>query len=873
MKRLLLQVVGLFMAAGAFAYNAGDYVYTNDARYKVTDVTNLVKNGSFTVADRASADFGWKDATGANLSAEGWSIEPEKGPDGQTVLESLSGAEGITAYQAFPYEAGKSYVISFKVMGPANATTTIVEGQSNYIDVYTNADGTCAKTDEALQQIAKAAPIASNWSEVTYAFTDANNADGMMVISLGRLATGTQITDIQVVAAKRVYDIRPMERSIQVGRLLVNSGEFTMDADSKALFEEQLEIAEGVLASGDAETIDDEAIMAGLEEGLAETRQAFLDANSGDLISRVSSGDIAGWPKFNNGDGKREQGDWVFTGCNRMGHATGAVEANLSYPSSYDLTWGQASIDRKVAPGRYMFAIDAYALKYTTGPNKDLYYPDYSMKAEGAKVFVNADTVECGALDNIVANTYIAFGNVGEDGMLSAGIYFPGFPEGTGGGTFRYKNAVLRQVGVNQAAVDRAFYVQDIALQQSELLKRIEQANADLADAQYVWGKAGYTDSLAKAQELYTASLSYVDANGKDLGMDIPEAYDDLLLNDGVRYMNTSRNWFTALNKPYVDLVAKVADGKAKLADETLAGASATSKAALEKAVADAEALIAGATATDTPDVEPFIAAFANIDNCIFNFEMSCASFETPASLMIQNPDFRINDGQKSGKCEGWDLNLQSDSKGWWFFHEDSKFTSNYSIYVSRGNIAFSKNKATQKITVTEPGVYAYYCEAYAVNTNESTYNKMWNGLSGEDSLRISGIRLFFGAEGTPDSVNVCTNMVNFIDWNYDEVRSYKMLYVKKTAGEEVLEFGMDALENGDPMGAGCNLYGFGSNKLFYYGSEDTYLNGITNAEADKKAYEEAPVYTLSGVMMGKSTANLPKGVYIKGGKKFVVNK
>lgn len=872
MKRLLLQVVGLFMAVGAFAYNAGDYVYTTDARYKVTDVTNLVKNGSFTVADRTSADFGWKDATGANLSAEGWSIEEGKGPEGQTVLESLSAAEGVTAYQAFPYRAGMSYIISFKVMGPANATSAVLENNSNYIDIYTNSDGTCAKTDETLQQIAKPASIASEWTEVSFAFTDANNADGMMIISLARLATGTQITDFQVVPAKRVYDIRPLQRTINVGRYLINSGEFTMDADSKAAFEESIETAEGVLAENDPGTIDEEAIMVGLEEAVNDARQAFLDANSGDLITEISNGNIAGWPKFNNGDGVRAQGDWVFTGCNRMGHAQDAVEANLSYPAAYDLTWGQASIDRKVAPGRYMFAVDAYALKYVTGPNKDAYYPDYSVKAEGTKVFVNADSVDCGTLDNIVANTYIAFGTVGEDGMLSAGIRFDGFPV-SGGGTFRYKNAVLRQVGVNQEAVNRAFYVQKIAVQQAELLKRIDQAKIDLDDAQYVWGKAGYKDSLAKAQELYTASLTYVDADGKDLGLDIPEAYDTELLDNGVRYMNTSRNWFTGLNKPYTDLVAHVAKGKAKLADETLAGASSTSRAALENAVNNAQALIDGATATDEPEVEPFTAAYAEIDNCIFTFEMSCATFGTPANLIIQNPDFKINGGQKSGKADGWDLNLQSDSKGWFFFGANDRFTSGYNCYVSRGNTAFSKNKASQKITVTEPGVYAYYCEAYAVNTNSKFYNQMWNGQSGEDSLRISGIRLFFGTEGEPDSVNVCTHEESFADWTYDEVRSFKLMYVKKTAGEEVLEFGMDGLENGDPMGAGCNLYAFGSNKIFFYGNEEGYLNGITNAEADKKAYENAPVYTLSGVMMGKSTADLPKGVYIKGGKKFVVNK
>ena len=864
----------MFIAVGAFAYNVNDYVYTTTARYKVTGSKNLVVNGSFTQADRTAADFGWKDATGANLSAEGWSVEPEKGPNGETVLESLSGAEGMTAYQSFPYEAGKTYVISFKIMGPTTATSSFYLGQNDYIDVFTNSDGTSAKTDEALQQIAGRVGIPNEWGEVTYTFTDAKNAAGMLVISLGRLATGTLVTDFQVVEAKPVYDIRIAQRAVDYSHYLLNCGEFTKDESAGSALKEILEPMNEILANSDL--ADDASFMEETMKTLLDAQQAYLNANSGDLISEINSGDISKWSKFNNNEGRTEYGDWKFydESSHRWGHGTDAEDANFSYPSGYSLGWGKAAIETAVAPGRYMFAIDALATQYMTGKDangkNDYYVPNYSVFVEGAKVFINGDTLECGTLDNEEFTTYTLFGTVGEDGQISAGIYFPGL--NGNGGTFRFKNAVLRQVNVSQETVTRAFYVNRIATQQRELKKRIDQAELDIADAQYVWGKAGYTDSLAKANELYTASLVYVDAAGKDMGAEIPEAYDDLLLNDGVRYMNTSRNWFTNLNKPYTDLVAQVAKGKEKLADETLANASATSKAALEQAIADAETLISGAVATDEPDVEPFTAAYANIETCIFNFEMSCATFNTPASLIIQNPNFTTN---KGGQAEGWELSLDGNANGKWKFHADPLFENNYCIHVSRGYSAYSMNKAVQKITVTEPGAYAYICQAYAVNTQEGRYNTMWNGQSGEDSLRISGIRLFFGAEGTPDSLNVCTNQSHFGNnvWDGYEVRWFEIVYNKTTSGEEVLEFGLDGLENGLPKGAGCNLYGFSSNKVLFYGDYNNYLNGITNAEADKKAYEDAPIYTLTGMMVGKSAANLPKGVYIKGGKKFVVNK
>ena len=45
---------------------------------------------------------------------------------------------------------------------------------------------------------------------------------------------------------------------------------------------------------------------------------------------------------------------------------------------------------------------------------------------------------------------------------------------------------------------------------------------------------------------------------------------------------------------------------------------------------------------------------------------------------------------------------------------------------------------------------------------------------------------------------------------------------------------------------------------------------GIEELEAENANNNDAPVYNLNGVRM-QNADNLPKGIYIKGGKKFVV--
>ena len=67
-KRLLLSFAAVIGAMTSFAYNVGDYVYTNTAKFKVIG-ENILTNGNF-----AANYDGWKDYADGFLSPVYWSI-------------------------------------------------------------------------------------------------------------------------------------------------------------------------------------------------------------------------------------------------------------------------------------------------------------------------------------------------------------------------------------------------------------------------------------------------------------------------------------------------------------------------------------------------------------------------------------------------------------------------------------------------------------------------------------------------------------------------------------------------------------------------------------------------------------------------------
>lgn len=873
-KRFLLQCMGLLMAVGSYALSAGDYVFTATQRLKVEGQENLVKNGNFTTLGFSDANFGWADPTGVALDAANWSVTNE-GPDGQYGLKSESAAEGVGFYQAIPFEAGKTYVISFKIKGAEASTSVTTEGESNYIDVYANADGSVSKTADRFQQIAEATVITTEWSEVSFCFTDTvtGGSTGSVVISLARLATGTVVGDFQVREATEVFDTRISDRAFAYAEYLYNSGKFTSDETG---FGGMIDTAKEMIAADDSQEGATNIL-----NSFLELQEDWLNESSTNVYPYVSNYNFSTWGKINYKE-LSSKGDWVFEG-GRWGHPNGMTWVAQDMPGVYEQTAGNAYFNvtengSGFPAGEYMFSIDALAHKYLTKKvNGNWYGLDYSKELDSVKVYMGTDTITWQGVDTRNYNTYTVFGKLAAGETARVGICYTGYDAGVkSGGHFQIENPVFRILGHSETAIKRAQYITDCYTQQNALKQRLDSATVTLAKTVYPWGKTALQDSLTSNQPIYDVALTYIDADGKDLkNSDMPsEGWETELLKH-VRYMNSAFSAFYKENLPYTTLNSYVPVVEAGLNAEANKDANAAKRSALETALASSKALIAGVTATT--DSAAFADSYTTLQAAYVAFTKSAAKYGNPAEENVINPNFKTNNGQKSRVAEGWTIAGQTDN-GCIQFGSDDKFENGYKAYASRGYTAYSQNRVTQTIDLTDEGYYEYRCNAYAVNTNDGRYNGMWNGLSGADSARISDIHLLFGPTETPDTLkNIVTTQTTFGSsiWVEDEVRPFSIFYNKTTSSAENYIIGLDAMQNGITMGYGCNLYGFGDNHIYYWGDKEKYLKddaaGITGVPVDVLKAGNAAIYNLQGVKVGNSRTGLAKGLYIQNGKKFVV--
>lgn len=843
-KHFYILFAMLLSSLASMAYEAGDYVLTWTGRYKVAG-QNMVVNPSFANVDFTAPDFGWTNSGDGYASADSWAIADE----GNAVV-SLSSDNDNLLFQSVPVEGGKSYIVALKVKSAEATSSVVYPGSLNRISAWYKAneatDSTIIAKGEVLPQ--------GEWTTLQWELKNIEN-DGVINICFSKIFPGTEITDIEVLRAAEVYDTRVWERKLAYFNAIMASGEMPEGIED---FQEIL--GEYIEMMADPAMADDIDQMTSAVGDIETEFENYMLLNSADYMDNINKGLFTSWGKTDKTNGT---GDWHCTGDGRWFTAKNVDRLRYEYPGSYNLPAATAAIQKEgVEPGRYMFKIDANAIAYlATKVNGSYYEPNYAMglntTTDSCYIYVGADTVKVEPYSNRFVNTYFAFGNVGEDGKLDCGIHFPGFDGTKVGGVFNLYSPVLRVCGINQAALDRAAYVGRIHAQQVAMAGYFPIYEELQASTDYIWGKQALADTAAVYKPLYDASLAYVDADGNDMGIDIPDEYDTELAGY-VKALGNTRSAFTNLNKPYTTLVAYTAEAEAILNAPENAGASAATRTALSDAINQAKALIAAASA-DNENGEEFTAAYNEMLGLVDAFLASTATFDNPAPITVKNPNFKngLNDWEKEVETGNGTAKTGANAK---FNNEDGT-----GMNVWRGNTAFSKNAVWQKTTVKKAGVYKFFAQAYAYNEDNAKQNAMWNGLSGEDSTRISGIRMWFGKENTElssDSVNVCTNNTDTVATNYC------LTFIKEADGEETVEFGLDARQNGWPTGTGCNAYGFSSCKLFYYGPKDAYETGITNATAAKPADDNA-TYSLSGIRM--SGQALPKGVYVRAGRKVVV--
>ncbi len=926
-KFLLLQLFALVGFVTANAHNLGDYVYTSTAKYKVVSM-NMIRNNQFSSTD------GWFQVDGSSVSPDVWSVEQAAGPNGENTLMSYGSADAATAiYTSVPYEAGKTYIVSFDIISDvegAQATST-TSTETNYINVFSNSDGDINGTTN-YQSVGESFTIPMEWTNVSFAIGDtiSGGSTGNIYVAFGRLASGVMITNIEVVEVQQVFDTRVVERALGYYQSVVETGLFTNDPEE--FVEGPLSTLAGVYAAAEAGDpdmqllIDNVSEMEGLLNEVAEGFTTYLDANSASMGNKINNYDIQKWTKFNNGDNKTNMGDWYFYGTsNRWGHPNNDVEANYSYPGSYDLGPGYIYIQKPQAAlgyaGKYFFACDLRAQRYFEKKIDGGYYGiDYSFYSEGSKLFFGNDSVALPTLDNRTPTRHFIVGELAEGDTLRVGAWFPGFDDK--GGTFRISNAELRLIGKTTAEINHDVFVNDIISQQNALQSAYEACLATMEDANYPWDN----DSIQRAIDTWYGCLAESYAWVTPEGEVGPEWWQDQSVEEkafrdekynylvtAVRGLQNARTYVINQNKPYNDLIAKVAEAEA-ICNEPNYVQSGADMTAVKELIAQAKEMIANVTPSN--DGDSFNNTISEINAALDAMKMSVAGYGREADLVIINPFFSANGARGNGntvKPTGW-LDSSYDSEngsdktnGNPRFKKDDNWEGGYFVEVWRGYTAYPKNKVQQSISVENKGLYIYQADAYAGNEGKNNraeddkmivmvdrldangnvvytqvpdsmevgtddagnpiYEYFTTDVAVQDTTYVTGVCLVLGDEYAEslDSIHVHSDYPDLYT-----PKTYRMEYVN-TQGAMSLKFGLDAIGN-----LGCNLYGFGANHIYYCGDADKYHQdqalGIEAKPVDVLQQASKGVYNLQGVKVAnKLDANLPKGIYIFGNQKYIV--
>lgn len=836
MKKLLLTVLAVLGVASVNAYEVNDYFYTPSAKFKVIGA-NLVTNGNF-----SDATTGWTNQEGADVSALSWQYTEAAGPNGENALMSLATDAGNVLARVFELNPG-NYAISYWIKGAEAGGSTLNVPGANYTGVYVNTDASLTTVG---RNVADIGAYSMEWMQVNDTVQIAQGE--YLVIYFDQMATGVMVTNFEVNEIAQVYDTRIIERELAFIKPLMENTE---------LFPNQGELPdvvgaiEAALAGDTSFGVDfsDPGAIAGVEDFLAQNyypnKEAFMTNNSANQLAFISYGDIAGWPKFNNGDNKTSQGDWKFSGTTmRWGHKQDAANGNYAYPGNYDLLDGTAMIEKAdMKPGKYLFSLEVQAIKYfKTKINNSYYHPDYTTNMLGGKLFFGKDTVVIDTISNRNYDRVTIISELAEGDTLRAGFYFPGFPVGTGGGEGLFQGAMLRIFGHSDAVLALEELVKKIASAQNGLKVMIDSAKTVTAKtAEYPWGMNALIAAIPAIEDYLNSTYAIVDANGNNLVL-TTELTDEQKnipteINDQMKAMRTAIQNLYALNKPIADIAEAIAYHRGEIVNELYAAAAAAARTNYEASIAAAEALKASVVQMDSipaaDEKVKFEAAIADMIAKEVAFKESCASYAAPGPITIADPDFEKQTNKALPK-NGWtginggDMRDQDWKYGKWSVEGREEYGRGY-VNGWRGQQVCPRAKVSQVVTLEKEGVYELSAFVYGANENDRYFGYITviadeeTGTSIDTTFDNSKHRIFLGVNGIPDSTLTHSQYLT------DRYRpsKFSVYYVKEGEGPVEVELGFESrAEWVNTNGAG--LWGFGGVDLKYGGATAKYDADIT---------------------------------------------
>ena len=657
MKKLLLSAFAALFAGSTFAYEIGEYAYTQTQRVKILG-SNMVGNSNFA----GGSTDGWTAADGAAIDQETtWAIEPGVGPNNENVLKSLGANAGAAVCQAFSLDGG-TYLVSYQIKVGELGTAASTAG----VDIFVNTDGALTKvasTDEApVTTVSGTVNYTDEWQTVNYVATISDG--GFLVFHIESLPTDVMVTNFTLQQAELVWDIRIAERKFAFARKLADDPNFNIPEaeDARITLLEVIENLEGAIAAGQ---LDQEPVALNAMDSFNEELNNFLDVASTNLATEENFKyitDLTAFPKRNRKDIKAESvhGGFLF----RQDGAAAGAETNwthgngsayLSHQIQAQYANPAASVElhnNSVPAGKYYVAADVR----TSLLDKN-YVQTFTIE-KNVRGFVGSDSSEVVPVQGEDFVKLYFIGEVKEGENFGAGFWWEGHDAGS---TFQIMNFEIRSFGNVADEMEHKAAWNAFIAQWNAAVSAREAVVDKIGNKNYPWEQ----DSLKRALDLWDPyyndiiAKGWVDANGNDAGVATTEELNDWALYQGVElysepdeygdvtrleyqvvrgYQNAS-NYVTTVNQPIADLQAEIKKATDILNDDkNVNGDKFNYEMAIEVAQEVLDNILTNTTdATREADIETINTAIAELKYAEEVF-LATAQLEPFVSIDYSNP-------------------------------------------------------------------------------------------------------------------------------------------------------------------------------------------------------------------------------------------
>ena len=506
MKRIstLLAVAAMMLTVNA--QNAGDYVYTDDGKFKITTGQNLLPNGDF-----SNGLAEWTTDTGGELKVDTFNLMDQEGGGFYIRVNNKDNGynTGSTLLHKLQVEAGKNYYVAYQVRAEEDVTTNTALSSTvkNYQNFWFNITG--KYDDENNISFAKAQNYNYDWQTISYCYKP--EVYGYIVIHFAAPYVGTCFDNFVIMETQEVVDDRKLDKLVTELEAYVNNPLFVNGQDILIGFMEELKACaanEDLAAFNELVSLKDEAI------------KEFLNmntANLSDYVPNLTLNNLAA-----TSANQTKAGAWTITDQLKVNNPSAksrwsiksADETKAPFDGMYlqdDIPYGSNNILHETTvwqtvenmpAGQYMFRakVRAYKLTNKTGGR--------NTEVKGMKVFINNDSTECYPIDDENPTEFTVYSNLAEAGNVKLGFYIP----------HNVANHIdidftdLRIIGWTTEQAEEYFLGKEMMEAKQELKVWIDSAKVVYNNPELLYGKVRLDSAITASQKVYDTKWEVADS-------------------------------------------------------------------------------------------------------------------------------------------------------------------------------------------------------------------------------------------------------------------------------------------------------------------------------------------------------------------------